>query len=581
MQRAAIVSLFSLMLAGVVAALACREDPPIATGSTAESGDSDSAADDSLGEPSLDLAGERPDHLPGRADELYDPFATARASIGQIDNREAPIPPQCYTKTEARYNPCWVCHAPAHYPNVMADWDLQGSYEFSDEGKSNYWTNLFVDRSEAIAAISDAAILAWIREDNYAPLRASVAAIAADDYQGYRPDLEFAAGFDAQGFANDGSHWRAFTYKPFPGAFWPTNGSTDDVMIRLPAEFRQTAAGVESRAIYQLNLAILEASMASDLDVPDAAVVWTVEPIDETLAGVDLDGDGQLEPAVTSIHGLPSHHVGAAADRPVRRGLYPEGTEFLHSVRYVDPEHGISVRMKELRYSKKVEELDKWAILAAYADEADEKDEGKLPVYPGSPLVGLRNPFGWQLQGFIEDERGRLRAQTHEEHYFCMGCHSTIGSTADQTFAFARKRPGAPGWRHQDLSGMPDVPQAGHARGEVAEYLERVGAGDEFRANQEMIERFFDAEGQLDEAAVAAASIDLADMLVPSPARALLLDKAYLVIVREQSFTRGRDAVLAPVSNVHATITDESTGLAQAGKLHADGTLRLDWSAAP
>ena len=28
-----------------------------------------------------------------------------------------------------------------------------------------------------------------------------------------------------------------------------------------------------------------------------------------------------------------------AAGRPVRRGVYPEGTEFLHSVRYLDPDY--------------------------------------------------------------------------------------------------------------------------------------------------------------------------------------------------------------------------------------------------
>ena len=27
-----------------------------------------------------------------------------------VHNREAVIPPQCYTRTEGRYNPCYVCH---------------------------------------------------------------------------------------------------------------------------------------------------------------------------------------------------------------------------------------------------------------------------------------------------------------------------------------------------------------------------------------------------------------------------------------------------------------------------------------
>ena len=36
---------------------------------------------------------------------------------------------------------------------------------------------------------------------------------------GYEPDLDLAKGFDEQGFARDGSFWRAFRYHPFPGGF--------------------------------------------------------------------------------------------------------------------------------------------------------------------------------------------------------------------------------------------------------------------------------------------------------------------------------------------------------------------------
>ena len=510
--------------------------------------------------------------------ESYDPLAAARASLGKLDNREAPIPPQCYTKTEGRANPCWVCHAPSHFPNSMHDWDLQESYAFSDAGKVNYWTNLFVDRRAAIAQISDAEILEWIRTDNYAPLRDAIAAVPADDYRGYRPDLDFAAGFDEQGFARDGSHWRAFRYKPFAGAFWPTNGSADDVMIRLPAEFRQTAKGSDSLAIYKANLAILEASMASNPVTIDAELRWPIEPVDERAAELDLDGDGKLEAEVRELVGLPDHYVGAAVQIRVRRGLYPEGTEFLHSVRYVDPDSGASVRMKELRYSRRITELSDAAIQGAYRREAEEKAEGNLPQFGGSPLTGLRNNFGWLLQGFIEDRSGRLRVQTEEEHYFCMGCHSNLGVTADQTFAFPRKVPAASGWGYQDLAGIPDVPLVGHQRGEIATYLERALAGDEFRSNPEMIARWLLADGSVDEAALAAAE-DIAEILMPSRERALKLAKAYLLIVREQSFTRGRAATIEPQVNVHRKIEAESTGLKEHDRVVLDGTLRLDWSA--
>jgi len=35
----------------------------------------------------------------------YDPLAQARVSVGKIVNREAVIPPQCYTKTDGVSNP--------------------------------------------------------------------------------------------------------------------------------------------------------------------------------------------------------------------------------------------------------------------------------------------------------------------------------------------------------------------------------------------------------------------------------------------------------------------------------------------
>ncbi len=512
----------------------------------------------------------------------YDPLAFARATLGVLDNPEAVIPPQCYTKTESRFNPCWTCHASATRPNAMWDSNLQAEYAFSDEGMTNAWRNLFEDHAAELAAISDAEALAYVREDNYEALRRALAELPKDEYPGYRPDLELERGFDPQGFAVDGSDWRAFRYKPFLGTFWPTNGSTDDVMIRLPPRFRQSAQGEPSRAAYQINLAILEAAIASDPKIPAEELTWPTEPLDERAAGRDLNGDGAITTGVTALVGLPSHYVGGAGERRVRRGVYPEETEFLHSVRYIDPDAPgmIAARMKELRYSKKVKELELWAIQTGYRREVEEKEEGSLPTYAGSPFVGLRNEFGWQLQGFIEDARGRLRLQSKEEHMFCMGCHSTISVTVDQTFAFARKVPGAPGWAYQDIAGIPDVPQLGHSEPETLTYFRRVGGGDEFRANAEVLARFFPG-GELDEAEVRRAAPggdkDLRHLVAPSTERALLLNKAAMVRARLQGYARGRDAVIAPLANVHAAIEEESTGLKEAGKVYLDGRLRLDW----
>ncbi|MEZ4380398.1 MAG: hypothetical protein R3A79_03565 [Nannocystaceae bacterium] len=503
-----------------------------------------------------------------------DPLAYARAAGREADNAEAVIPPQCYTRTGARSNPCYACHTASHGDNATSDWSLQESYDFSDLGRRNHWTNLFVDRRDAIAGVADEEVLAYVREDNYAALRAALR--RRPDYPGYAPDLDFARGFDAAGFAVDGSAWRAYSYKPFVGAFWPTNGSAGDAMIRLPEAFRSDALGASSRAIYAINLALLEAAVASDPALPRAAIRWPTEPLDEGAAGIDLDGDGRLGVA-RELVGLPAFFVGGAADRRVRRGIYPEGAEFLHSVRYLDPDAPglLAARMKELRYARKVQELDRWALQQAYDAAVDERQEGKPPRPRGGAEVGLLGDFGWQLQGFIEDADGALRLQSYEEHLFCMGCHDGIGVTVDQSFSFPRKRPGAAGWRYQSLDGLVDAPQLGHAAPEYAEYMARVGGGDELRQNGELLARFFAADGALREGALD--GLDVAAVITPSRSRALALDKAYWLVVREQSFVRGRDAVLAPVAEVHREIGESETELAAAEAIFRDGQLRLAW----
>jgi hypothetical protein len=501
----------------------------------------------------------------------------------EAQNREAPVPSMCYTKTEGRSNPCWTCHSGGVGLNTANDTGLQAEYAFSELGQTNHWANLFIDRREKAAAISDAEALAYIREDNYAPLREVLRALDQNAYPGYRLDLDLSQGLDEDGFARDGSGWRAVRYKPFLGTFWPTNGSTDDIFIRLPAAFRQDASGAESRAVYKLNLSLVEVALTLDPSVRDNAKRHRqVEPVDERVGGVDLNKDGQLSDGVTEVRGIPSHYVGGAAKVELRGHLYPAGTEFLHTVRYVDPDQPtlLSARMKEVRYSRKVGFADTWKILANYESEFEDRSRGRLPLFQGGPDVGLLNEFGWQLQGFIEDEKGRLRLQTQEEHLFCMGCHTNLGVTVDQTFGFPRKLPGKEGWRHQDLRGIPDVPQVGHSKPETLVYFERVQGGDEFRANDELLRRFFPS-GVLDEATVRRAAKggdrDLSFLLTPSRERALQLNKAYMALVREQAFTKGRDTMIAPPANVFMKVENGSTELGAAGRVYDDGRLHLNW----
>lgn len=510
--------------------------------------------------------------------DAYDPLAQARASVGHIVNREAVIPAQCYTKTDGIANPCWTCHTQRQGLNQMDDWRLQQQYAFSDVGKTNHWSNLFLEPETAPPSAE--AVRAYVRMDNYTPLKQALKMYPA--FSAWVPDLDIHAGFDDEGFARDGSAWRALRYKPFPGTFWPTNGSTDDVMIRLPWPFRSDASSTPSTDIYKANLALVEAALTTPSPLELRTQGREVEPIDEALAQWDLDGDGRIAGRVQRIRSLPPRYLGAAHVAKVEWGSYPAGTEFLHTVRYLDPEapNFMSVRMKEVRYSVKWRGHDEALINRSYSEEKYHKSAGVLPLFKGRPDTGYINEFGWKLQGYIENAQGRLRLQTQEEHYYCMGCHGTIGVTVDQTFAFPRKLPGAEGWRPQTLAGQKDVPQWTHQQPEVLTYMQRVGGADEFRSNQEMTRRFFQ-RGVLQDKLVISASPggrhDLAWLLYPSPERALALNRAYMRLVRMQRFDLGRDAVLKPAKNVHRSIENGDTGFGT-DRVFRDGSVWLNWN---
>ena len=500
------------------------------------------------------------------------------------------IPPQCYTKTEdddgSVHNPCFTCHTRPERPNFVDDEALQLSYDFPAPARENRWASVFVDRSASVAAISDEEILAYVRRGNY---RRGERLLLADTlsslprawdvdgdgrWGGYVPDAYFD--FDESGFDRDPrgapTGWRAYGYHPFPGVFFPTNGSAGDVLIRLPAEYRQGEDGAYDERVYRVNLAVVEA-LIKRRDVAIAS-------IDEASLGVDLDGDGD-EGHATKVafkeNADGMSYVGKArlaqraGDVVLEPGLFPGGTELLHSVRYLDVVDGevvMAARFKELRYARKAAWVgaDKLAVLAA-AEALEERDyPDRLEKVMGEPEHGLSNGQGWLYQGFIEDVRGELWPQTYEESAFCMGCHGGIGATTDGVFSFPRKLDAsahAEGWFHwsqRGLRGLPE-PKGQDGRYEYTFYLEQNGAGDDLRDNTEVIARFFDADALRPEA-VARLHDDIAELLVPSPARVLVLDKAYLTIVRAQSFVEGRDATVTPAVNVHRRVEpNQRTGV--------------------
>jgi len=504
-------------------------------------------------------------------------------------NGAAYIPPQCYIKTTDAagrvHNPCFTCHQQATPPNFTNDQDLQLAYDFPADATGNHWSNLFEDRSVAAAAISDEAILAFLRTDNYHDADGEIGLLSrlADlpegwDYdgdgvwEGYVPDCYFDfddAGFDRNPMGQP-TGWRAFAYTPLAGTFWPTNGSMDDVLIGLAEPFRRDVEGRPDRTVYALNLAIVEA-LIRRTDVP-------VDPVDERTLGVNLDGNGVLGMAdrvgyywSPQAGGHRMSYVGQAAalqlsgELHLVPGLFPEGTEFLHSVRYLDPGDdgsiALSARMKELRYARKVGWRSYSALRQSAVAESVETHAfpNRLRQVLGDMEAGVSNDQGWVYQGFIEDANGALRPQTYEETVYCVGCHGGTGAATDGILAFPRKLPadsfrrGWYDWSQRGLSGIPE-PMRSDGQYEYTHYLRQNDAGDEFRANGEVVERFFDDAGRLKPARIEALHQDIAVLLYPSRQRALMLDKAYTLIVLKQRYAYGRSVAMTVPQQVYREV---------------------------
>jgi len=492
---------------------------------------------------------------------------------GEIYNPEALIPSQCYTKTDGKNNPCYVCHQ--SYPrtesrvNDLNDGFLQGTYGFSNEGRHNSWVNLFKDRTKYIESISDDTIEAYISTENYTNWQAWM----ESNWTGVNPQIDnlhlAAQAFDEKGLAKDGSRWVAFRFKSLPSTFWPTNGSTNDVMIRLAPEFSEIN-GEFSEDVYFANLSLVEMAIKE-------VNTLAVNELNEAAIDVDLDGDGLISLS-TNVMEKRTHFLGDASHIALTTSLYPQGTEFLHTVRYLatdaDGKITQSARIKELRYSRKNQFMSPAKISSINYGEAKEKHYENLPAVQDYGHKGMSNRQGWTLWGFIEDEQGELRKQHFEEQFFCMGCHKSVGTTIDTTFAFPRKLAGAAGWGYSDLTKITDAPNLGEQEGEYLTYLKRVGGGDEFRQNTEMLTRWFNEDGTVKESEIKALD-SVYELVMPSHERAMKLNKAYHQIVTEQSYIYGRDVNLTPATNVYKDVKFDDKPLETEFRYNWD--IRLDW----
>lgn len=547
-----------------------------------------------------------------------------------LHNETAYITSQCYTKTEDEknpnilHNPCFSCHVKNTVPNyTLYDDELQLAYDFPSPALKNPWTNLFLDRTQAVQSISDATILSYVREDNYQQngkiilaeklqhLKPEWDVNANGVWDGYTPDCYFH--FDEEGFDKtpngDYTGWRAFAYYPFLGTFWPTNGSTDDVLIRLAKPFQEDENGRFDKEVYKLNLLIVESLIKQKS--------LAITPVDEKRYGVDLNQNGTLDVAheivfswrqpnynaqTLKLSNFSMSYVGHAKtllesnDYLIAPGLYPKDTEFLHSVRYINidakGEIALAPRMKELRYGKKLFWYPYFQLSNAGMEDLKEKEASpdNVDKYVGNIETGLNNKIGWYFQGFIEDAKGELRPQSYEETLFCIGCHNNIGAIADSTFVYQRKFEKGThkdGWYHWSEKGFKNIKDILLPSGEseYVRYLKNNNAGDEFRDNTEVMEKFFvkgwekdakniqkellakrenpnivlDSYWKLKKEAVLKLKNDISYLLLPSKERALTLNKAYKVIVEEQSFIYGRDAHVKPVTNVHKEVKSKQT----------------------
>ena len=527
-------------------------------------------------------------------------------------NEAAYIPAACYTKTEVEggksHNPCYTCHAPSSEPNYINDSDLQMEYSFPAYATTNRWTNLFKTETDAKATTAgDSEILDYVRTNNYCNPEG---AIYVRDvlkmvpkgwdfngngrWDGFTPDCYF--NFDTDGFdrAPNGDYtgWRAFAYYPFPGTHWPTNGSSSDALIRLGEDFRKDRAGQFDLTAYQINLAIVEA-LIKRRDVP-------IQPVDEKRYGVDLDKNGAIGIADiikydwAPLQGKNMSFVGMAGQHQqdgtvhLAAGLFPEKTEFLQSLRYLDVTDSGEVkaapRVKELRYSRKLSwrnypELHQ----AAHAKVKEKRDfPDRLEEFYGDVERGVSNAQGWVYQGFIEDSEGQLRPQTYEETVYCMGCHGALGATTDGIFSFSRKFDAdavSGGWHHwsqRDLKGVKEPKATIKGAGtqyEYSFYLIYNKAGDELRNNTEVLAKFFNADGTVKADMLAQLHDDITLLLFPSKERALKLNKAYQAIVEEQSYIHGREVVVKPVTTVHQNVNqNQSTKVKTAVVTQIGGT---------
>ena len=155
-----------------------------------------------------------------------------------------------------------------------------------------------------------------------------------------------------------------------------------------------------------------------------------------------------------------------------------------------------------------------------------------------------------------------------------MGCHSGTGATADTTFSFSRKfdsnhfKQGWYSWLEKDLSGVSD-PLRNDGIGEYGYYLTHNPSGNEYRNSDAVKTKFYNNNGEKNTSAFKALETDISTLLMPEVTHALLMNKAYKVIVNEQSYRHGRDGHVKKIDNIHKNVElGQDTGIVNVLNFH-------------
>ncbi len=392
-------------------------------------------------------------------------------------NENPALPPQCWAETgSGTQNSCQICHtdylAETGHGNRMETAGAQVVYRFSspDLNRMN-WVNLIhpdqistrlEEEGLSVPAPGDPDNLDYVRRGNWmeaylegrfngdvtwnnisnkltdARMIPALNPAHLHPKQGSDPTDGGTHGYmDADGFVHDETEqltgWRAVNFYPYP-VYTPVSGTVSGVYIRLPREF-MTAGGRIDAAVYHENLQLLEKNIKN-------------LPVKE------------------------SHYLGDAQERPIKKGRYPVGTEFIQTLHYVDlnADHEIgdavdgvaandgltyefpgtrSKRLKEIRF------MYKWQSSAeAGSGLSGAIDPNTVLSILGEPGKGwIDSKAGWIMAAFIENREGRLRPQTTEEMVQCIGCHTRTGNTIDSVWSFQRKLPGDNGWGEMNYGG--------------------------------------------------------------------------------------------------------------------------------